>query len=181
MTDIKSTVNNKSFIEKPIVTEPATGMLIDSLSESKKIEKDNSQMNAKKRRIPVGKQKRYDYSGLNLDKKNFHYHWVNVIEGGNNISRYEMAGYEAVMDKKGKIIKRGMGKYQEGCQHLMRLPIDLYNEDQVAKLEEPREIEADMLSKGYSSRQIGHGSNPNFLVGDVKISQNHVDPTINKK
>jgi hypothetical protein len=120
-----------------------------------------------RKRVPVHKQKVYDYSMLNLDFKNFHYHWVNSSAiMGNNIERFLNAGYVYVIGKDGKNISRRIGKYEEGNQYLMRLPIDQYNEDQEEKLKEVRKIESDM---GDPSGHRSSALSSSHIYGSVKI------------
>ncbi len=113
----------------------------------------------KKKRIPVYKQRSYDYSNLNLDLKKFHYHWANGTPS--NLERYMIAEYVQYKDKEGKPITR-RGKNEELYQHLLFIPIELYNKDNEGKLKEPREIEAAMkagTSKGnpFLSPQFTYG------------------------
>lgn len=118
------------------------------------------------KRIPVHRQKKFDYDQLELDRKNFKYHWTNASSTlGNNIERYKIGGWVQVMDKKGNPIKRSIGKSEEGNQYLMKIPIDIWREDQRDKLKIPQEIEESMGKKGLD---------PMFTYGSVKITSDKV-------
>jgi len=125
------------------------------------------------KRIPLHKQRGYDYDGLGLDTKNFFYYWANGYEG--NLASFETAGFSYVLDKDGKKVKKRMGRYQDGAQFLMRQPMKLHEEDALSLLEEPESIEREMRSKGFSGQQLGHGSDPRYLVGKVKIRSDNID------
>lgn len=149
-------------MEETKLAMDATKEFKQSKSEAKKAE------NTPKKRTPVHKQKVYDYKMLNLDFKNFHYHWVNASAiMGNNVERFLNAGYEHAIGKDGKNISRRIGKYEDGQQYLMRLPIDLYNADQEEKLKEVRQIERDM---GQINGQQNSALSAAHIYGSVKIT-----------
>jgi hypothetical protein len=121
----------------------------------------------KKERVPVFKQKSYDYTSLNLDFKNFHYHWVNSSAiMGNNVERYLRAGYEHVIGEDKKNISRRIGKFEDGFQYMMRIPMDLFLLDQHDKLQEVRQIEADM---GVSAKQQNPSLPSSHIYGSIKV------------
>lgn len=122
-------------------------------------EKQEHELIPTKKRIPVYKQRVYDYSGLRLDHKKFHYHWANGFPA--NLEKYFTGGYQKLLDKDGKPITR-RGKNEELYQYLLYIPIELYNEDSKGKLEEPNSIEASMragTAKGnpFLSPQYSYG------------------------
>jgi hypothetical protein len=145
--------------------------IVKSDLNQEKIGTENTKKVTKENRIPVFKQKKYNYAALKLDEKNFHYHWANVSNSmGNNLERYFAAGYEQVR-RNGKVVSRAQGKNEEGSQYLLQIPIDQWKSDQEAKLDIPREIEQSMKEYGHSPNTLqnvrGVGQNINY--GSVSI------------
>jgi hypothetical protein len=130
--------------------------------------KEDSLLKSDGKRIPLFKQKAYDYS--NLDFKTFKYHWANASSTmGNNIERYTIAGYQQVMDSKGKPMRRTIGRHEEGYQYLMCIKKELFEEDKKEKLKIPTQIEEDM-GKGRPSGAEISGLSSQYMYGGVKIT-----------
>lgn len=96
----------------------------------------------------------------------FHYRWVlDVDEAGERIQRYQMAGYEFVstteieghgqpqVDRpsdESTVVRKPSGTTSHGVPqylYLMKIPYDLYEEDQKEKLKEIEERERDMIRR----------------------------------
>ena len=113
----------------------------------------------------------------------FHYRWVlDVDDAGERIQRFKMAGYEFVNtheieghgtrqvdrpNEEGSIVKKPTGTTPHGVPqylYLMKIPYDLFEEDQQAKMQEIEERERDMM----------RAMDPNFddgRYGGVSISK----------
>jgi len=120
---------------------------------------------ATKKRIPVYRQKSYDYSGLKLDHKKFHYHWANGTDS--NIEKYLEGGYSKLTSKDGKPICR-RGKSEEIYKYLLYIPIELYNEDSKGKLKEPNSIEESMRAGTLKGNPF---LTPSYSYGGVQQLQ----------
>lgn len=107
----------------------------------------------KPKRVPLGRRNILTVSGLK-DTEDFHYHWFN--DSGDRLWKCMEAGYEFV-NKSGlsagettvesargtdSIMKKGVGG--GWTAYLMRLPMELYKEDQARKQEDVDAIEAEM-------------------------------------
>jgi hypothetical protein len=97
----------------------------------------------KQKRVPINGQRNH-FSDEGLDTKNFHYCWVNDVINNNddNTYKYVQAGYEFVLkDEGGKYITDpDRGSSMTGLKvskpvgagrtaFLMRVPIELYEQD----------------------------------------------------
>jgi hypothetical protein len=128
----------------------------------------------KEKRVPINGNRNH-FSDEGLDTKNFHYCWVNDIinQQDDNIYTYLRAGYEFVLtdDKGNYITDPDRGSSMTGLKKskpvgagrtafLMRVPIEIYNQD----LEEyhaeidNREVETIRRNEGqYGSVEIKPG------------------------
>lgn len=112
----------------------------------------------KPKRIPLGRRNVLNVKGI-TDDENFHYHWFN--DTGERLQYCLEAGYEFV-DKKGleagdktvesargtdSIMKKGVG--QGVVAYLMRIPIELYKQDQSLK-----QLEVDRLEAGLKAPKV---------------------------
>ena len=138
------------------------------------IEKPQETKAQVKKRVPVYKQRDFDYDALGLDKKKFHYRWAN--ENESNMRSLLAAGYEQVI-LEGKPVKR-YGKSDSIGQYLLRLPLELYLQDQEGKLQEPREVEEAM--RGGSPKGRIRGLTPEYTYGGVQTSEQVGRRMINK-
>lgn len=105
----------------------------------------------KPKRVPMGRRSVLTIAGI-TDNENFHYHWFNDIE--ERLQYALEAGYEfvgkaglSVGDKTvesvrgtDSVVKKGVGGGR--IAYLMRIPIEIYNEDQAAKQREVDELES---------------------------------------
>jgi len=118
------------------------------------------------KRISVYEANRNKIGVDGLDKENYYYRWVNDTEG--RIAMFLSAGYEFV-DKTGNKVGDGgvdqvngtSSKYSQGMgggitAYLMRLPRDLYEEDQKRKqAEDVDALEADMKRQAKEASDYG--------------------------
>jgi len=96
----------------------------------------------KPKRVPMGRRNVLSVKGI-TDDENFHYHWFNDIEdrlqycmeaGYEFVARNGLqAGDKTVETARGtdSVMKKGVGGGR--VAYLMRIPIELYREDQAAK------------------------------------------------
>lgn len=107
----------------------------------------------KPKRVPLGRRQVLTVRGL-IDQDLFHYHWFNddgdrlynCLEGGYEFVAKEglQAGDQNVESARGteSVMKKGVG--QGKTAYLMRIPIELYKEDQANKQLYNDSMEADI-------------------------------------
>lgn len=112
----------------------------------------------KPKRIPLGRRNILTVTGL-TDQDDFHYHWFNDVE--ERLQHCLEAGYEfvgktglSVGDKTvesargtDSIVKKGVGGGR--IAYLMRIPMELYKQDQAAK-----QLEVDKLDANIKSPKV---------------------------
>lgn len=131
---------------------------------------------SREHRVPVA-ESRNTLTVSNLDP-NFYYRWVN--DRDNNIARYLKAGYVFV-DKEGKeagdpTVETSRGtdsRLRKGVgggitAYLMRLPKELWQEDQARKEADLRETERAMRQL---QKHTGHEHSQAADYGDLKIDR----------
>lgn len=106
------------------------------------------------KRVPVHEANRNRLSVKGIDNVNYYHRWVN--ERDSRIQDFLEGGYEFVVNKSQEVgdggvdkshgtssrIQKGVGGGQ--VAYLMRIPRELYDEDQAAKMRSIAEAEADM-------------------------------------
>lgn len=116
-------------------------------------------------RVPVNEANRNILTVKGLDKDNFYYRWVNDVN--DRLAMFVEAGYEFV-NKDGNPVGDGGvdntagtgSKYSKGVKggitaYLMRLPKALWLEDQKAKEQRTKELEADMKTNAAKHADYG--------------------------
>ena len=112
----------------------------------------------KPKRVPLGRRNVLKVTGL-TDDKDFHYHWFNDVD--DRLSNCLEAGYEFVQrsglsagDKTvesargtDSIMKKGVGGGK--VAYLMRIPMEIWLQDQAAK-----QAEVDQLDAGIKSPKV---------------------------
>lgn len=109
------------------------------------------------KRVPVFEQNRNKISVSNLDRTNFQYRWVNDVE--DRLQMFLEGGWEFV-DKHGKVVGDGNVETTRGLgttlsrnmgrgvtAFLMRIPRDIWLEDQKRKAEEQIETQRKNIEK----------------------------------
>jgi hypothetical protein len=109
------------------------------------------------RRIPMGRMQRMSVPEYLLDRERFHY--AMMVDRPGNLESAEAAYYEYVLDDSGSKISRNSG--QGETSYLMRLPIEYYKEDQLAKrrqnnatVRKEAELEKDQYVPGGATSAI---------------------------
>ena len=112
----------------------------------------------KPKRIPLGRRNVLTVKGV-TDDANFHYHWFNDVD--QRLQNCLDAGYEfvgknglevgdkTVESAKGtdSVLKKGVGGGR--IAYLMRIPIELYKQDQAAK-----QLEVDQLEETLKAPKV---------------------------
>jgi hypothetical protein len=138
MSDNMTELSVDKIVKTHIVDNVIKENIIKEVEPKNKSGRRNISRNEVTKRVPIYKQKGYDYSNLNLDTDTFAYRWANGYPM--NMERYKKGGWEQVFGKNGKPITR-RGKNDDVDQYLHKIPKEFYKEDQLAKLAEPLEIE----------------------------------------
>lgn len=121
---------------------------------------------ARPKRVPVYEANRNKIVVANLDHQNFQYRWVNDVE--NRIAMFKEGGWEFV-DKNGKAVGDGgidssnvvgsalsRGMRSGVTAFLMRIPKELWREDQLRKeREDIAPLEADMRRNAKEASDYG--------------------------
>lgn len=134
-------------------------------------------MPERRRRVPLSEfgQKRLQ-EPPGLDKKKYHYHWINDTPGG--IEAAQAAGYTAVTSKE----KRDAGSTTSDHsivgnpstgqrQVLMKLPIELYEEDQKLHEQRNRAIDEAIARQEFDGKSIDEVYTPDG--GGIKSTIKH--------
>ena len=134
----------------------------------------SEQLNARRKnriensRIPLHEQ-RDNMSVFDRDP-NYHYRWVNDVDQGQRVMRFQKAGYEVVQDKVqvgDAAVEQDLNKtssvnekYVGGNMKavLMRIPKDWFEEDQAAKAAKVDALEATMRQENLG--KYGEIRNP---------------------
>jgi len=125
----------------------------------------------KKKRVPVGLRDPSHIDDSNLDLANFHYHRVRGARG--RVEKFLDGGYEMVegdfkigdpniarASNIGSVVATTSGDNEDRV-YLMRIPIDLYNEDQAAK-----QGKIDATEQQLKQRPKDQG-----LEGEIKLNR----------
>jgi len=141
-----------------MTVEIKENQIIENVEKKSKIKKDIEDGSVApirgKKRIPIHKQSSIDYYaewGLNRDL--YHYRWINANTAG-NIEKFEQGGYEQCYDKDHSPRRRRRGIYEEGSQYLMRIPKDIYEQDQKDKQKIVDQISEDMGSQQAAAKGL---------------------------
>jgi hypothetical protein len=118
------------------------------------------------KRVPIHRQKGFDYSTLNLDKIKYHYHWVNGTPP--RMEQFFKAGYAQWPDKKGNPVSR-RGKNDTNNQYLMFVDIETYRRDQLDKLEDIKSTEKLIRKDVVSSYSQALQNNNKFYETGTQI------------
>lgn len=116
-------------------------------------------------RVPMARRQVLNVRGLK-DQNEFHYHWMNDVD--DRLYNAIEAGYEFV-NKQGlsvgdatvesargtdSLLSKGVGGGKKA--YLMRIPIELYNEDQNNKMKEIRAMENEIRGTAKQPGTYGH-------------------------
>ncbi len=144
--------------EKTVNTPSKSGGGVAVDRETRNVQRKD----AANKRIPMHSSAMAHIPKGTTDRKNFHYRWCADYDKG-KIERYQSAGYEFVNDPDtGERICRAGGDRL----WLMRIPIEFWESDQLAKRGRQIQIQKQSLKK---QAELADGAVPEYLPKEQNV------------